>query len=291
MPADYTETEEQALLTVLDRGAPLEALAALEYSLSTSPPGRNGLSLNETAIALDTNVLLTLASHRKSAEVIDYLSGRHIAPLVLPGQVIQEFWNNHVGSLMTVASQVEKKLIDLKKSIERLDPNSQLADAIAGMQEKLRTDYNYLYDAGLVSKTKTMLSSLSSKAIVPFARRSIFVGAAELRKRTKTPPGFRDDGHGDFYVWVDLLTGLQKARAFGSTFAQVAVITNDEKPDWVRNGMAHPILSSEVRSLFNVPLEIWKLDRLVEEVDRALTIIVPDHLNEAPNGSAESPVQ
>src|SRR5579872_852629 len=66
MPADNTQIEERALLNVLDRGTPLDALAALEYSLSTTAPGGTGLSLNETAIVLDTNVLLKLASHRKA---------------------------------------------------------------------------------------------------------------------------------------------------------------------------------------------------------------------------------
>lgn len=270
MPTNNQIAEDE-LLTVLDRGTTLNALVALQYSLSTSAPTDIGISLNETAIALDTNVLLKLASHRKSAEVTDYLSSRHDAPLIIPGQVIQEFWNSHVGSLMTVAAQVDKKLVDLKMSVDELDPHSQLADAIQQIRDKVRTDYDFLYDAGLVRKTKAMLSSLEARATVPFARRSAFVQTAELRKRTKTPPGFRDEGYGDFYVWVDLLTGLQKARAAGSAFARVAVITNEEKPDWVRNGMAHPILLSEVLSLFNVPFEIWKLDRLVVEIDRALS--------------------
>jgi hypothetical protein len=287
MTAISAEAEERALLAVFDRDVPLDALAALERSLTTSAPGRNSHSLGDTAVALDTNVLLKLASHRKSSEVIDYLTSKHEAPLILPGQVIQEFWNNHVGSLMTVAKEIERKLADLQKSINELEPHGPLSDAVSQIKEQLSSDYNFLFDAGLVSKTKTMLASLRVRARVPFAKRSAFVEIAELRKRTKTPPGFRDDGHGDFYVWVDLLKGLQQARAEGSGFVQVAVITNDEKPDWVRNGMAHPILSSEVRSLFNVPLEIWKLDRLVEEVDRALTVTVTDPPTDGSAGAAE----
>jgi PIN like domain len=284
---DNTETAEQALLKVLDRGTPLNALSALEYSLNTSPPADSGLSLNETAIALDTNVLLKLASHHKSAEVADYLSGKHQAPLVLPGQVIQEFWNNHVGSLKTVADLIHKRLDELTKTIEELDPQGRIAGDLAAIKDKVEEDYSFLYDKALGGKTRTMLSSLAKRAIVPFAKRPVFSSTAELRKRTKTPPGFRDDGHGDFFVWVDLLTGLQQASAGGITFRRVAVITNDEKPDWVRNGMAHPILSSEVRSLFNVPLEIWNLDRLVKEVGRAPTVTAADHLTESPAQTAE----
>lgn len=264
--ARISRDPEQDVLSALDRVIPLDALAALEYSLSTTAIPKSPLSLSDTAVALDTNVLLKLAAHPKSAEVADYLSTRHRAPLVIPGQVIQEFWNNHVGSLMTVAKEVEKKLIELEKLIGELDPNSPLAEAIANIKDRALTDYKFLYDAGLVNKTRSMIASLRVRAIVPFATRSRFAQAAELRKITKTPPGFRDAGHGDFYVWVDLLTGLQKARSSGSTFVRVVLVTNDEKPDWVRNGMAHPILSSEVSALFDVPLEIWKLDRLVEEV-------------------------
>lgn len=260
---------EQSLLAILDRGQPLNALAALEYSLNTSAALNSDLLLADTAICFDTNILLKLASHSKSAEVMDYLSTRHNAPLIIPGQVIQEFWNNHVGSLKTVAEEVEKKLNDLQKTIEQLDPDSPLAAAIFEIRTRTLDEYNFLYDAGLVSKTKSMFASLSTRAMVPFARRSLFAKTAELRKITKTPPGFRDHGHGDFYVWVDLLTGLQQARLSESNFVRVALITNDEKPDWVRNGMAHPILSSEVTSLFDVPLEIWKLDRLIDEVAKA----------------------
>jgi hypothetical protein len=90
-----------------------------------------------------------------------------------------------------------------------------------------------------------------------------------LRKKTKTPPGFRDDDDGDFFIWVDFLTGLLNARAAGESYGRVALVSLERKVDWSRAGMAHPILVAEVRALLNVPFEIWTIDRLAAEIAAA----------------------
>ena len=84
-----------------------------------------------------------------------------------------------------------------------------------------------------------------------------------------TPPGFRDNGDGDFFIWVDLLTGLLEAQALGKEYRRVALVSLDKKVDWSRAGIAHPILVAEVRTLLNVPFEIWTIDRLSAEIAKA----------------------
>jgi hypothetical protein len=110
------------------------------------------------------------------------------------------------------------------------------------------------------------LEVVQKRARVSFASRVAFAEIALHRKRTKTPPGFKDEGDGDFFVWVDLLSGLQQAQEAGETFAKVVLVTLDRKIDWMREGAAHPILVSEVRALFGVPFEIWNIDQLASEV-------------------------
>lgn len=123
------------------------------------------------------------------------------------------------------------------------------------------------YFLGLViRKTLALLETLAKKASTPYAPRLRFQGIAALRKSTKTPPGFRDEGDGDFYIWVDFLTGLQKAQSDKQAFSRVVLVTMDRKIDWSRAGVAHPILVAEVKALLNVPFEIWTIDRLAKEI-------------------------
>ena len=91
-----------------------------------------------------------------------------------------------------------------------------------------------------------------------------------LRKRTRTPPGFKDDGDGDFFIWADFLTGLQLAQAKGSKFVRAILVTRDQKVDWSRAGIAHPILVAEMKALLGISFEIWSDERLNSEIEKAL---------------------
>jgi hypothetical protein len=103
-----------------------------------------------------------------------------------------------------------------------------------------------------------------------YAPRVKLVEIAALRRKTKTPPGFKDEGDGDFFIWADLLAGLQQERAAGKTFARAVLVTNDKKPDWSRAGRAHPILVAEAKSLLGIHFEIWDADKLATEISKLL---------------------
>jgi hypothetical protein len=108
--------------------------------------------------------------------------------------------------------------------------------------------------------------ALKKKAAVSYAPRALFHEIGTYRKTTKTPPGFRDDGDGDYFIWVDLLTGLLDAQVRGEKYGRVVFVSLDKKVDWSRAGVAHPILVAEVRALLNVPFEIWTIDKLATEI-------------------------
>lgn len=269
MPAISHEEDEEALAEVLDRARHIEALSVLIDSILVTSPTPLQIPLKETAIAIDANILLKLSSSPQSANIADYLGTRHPAPFIMPGQTIQEFWNNEIGSVTSVADTVTKHVAALKRIIQDIDSGGEILEDIQKISDRINADYAYLFDGNISAKTKALFSALSQGARLHYAKRHKFLSIAQERKINKTPPGFKDAGHGDFFVWVDYLSGLQAAKRDGVPFSRVVLVTHDEKADWVRGGIPHPILTSEVRALFGVPFEIWKMDRLIREVNDA----------------------
>jgi hypothetical protein len=258
---------QEQLICILDRQISLESLDALVSALRPTP---TTVPLERTAIGLDANVFLRLSGHAKSVDIIDYLSTTHSAPLILPGQAIQEFWNNQLQAVDTVVSGLRKRFDTFKADLGRVDKNfGDYAAQIDGLLDKFSTEHGHVYEEGTVRKTLALLEMLQKRAFVPYAPRLQFREIAAQRKKTKTPPGFKDDGDGDFFIWVDLLTGLQQARAAGQAFDRVVLISHDQKVDWSRAGIAHPILVAEVKALVGVPFEIWNIDKLAGEIAQA----------------------
>jgi hypothetical protein len=267
--ADLLKNYILTLIATLDRATHIESLSVLVDSILTSAPVNTPIALSDTAVAIDANILLRLSTSPQGPNIADYLGTRHAAPFIMPGQIIQEFWNNQLGTVNSVAETISKHVETLKKAVKDIDSEGQILEDIQRIPDKIQEDYGYLYDGNLNAKTKALFSAMSQGAKLIYSRRTLFLRIAEERKANKTPPGFKDQGHGDFFVWVDFLTGLQAAKREGKTFSRVVFVTQDQKADWVRGGVAHPILTSEVRALFSVPFEIWKMDRLIQEVNEA----------------------
>lgn len=259
--------EQKALIRVLDRQTTINSLDALVHTMR---PEQREIPLERTAIALDANVFLRLSNHPKSVDIIDYLSAAHSAPLILPGQAIQEFWNNQLQAVDTVTSGLRKKFEALKADFGKVDKNfGDYAAQIDELFSKFTAEHGHVYDEQTVGRTLGLLEMLQKRALVPYAPRLQFHGIAAQRKKTKTPPGFKDDGDGDFFIWVDFLTGLQKAQSDGIAFELAVLLSHDQKIDWSRAGMAHPILVAEAKALVGVPFEIWTIDRLAKEIAKA----------------------
>jgi len=189
-------------------------------------------------------------------------------PYIIPGQAIQEFWNNQLAAVDTLATGIKRKFDGFKDEFARIDPAFEgLVEDIRVRLEQFQQEHGNVYDEATLHTTVGFLESLKAKALVPYAPRCALLDLAIHRKRTKTPPGFRDDGDGDFFVWTDFLIGLLTARRQRSRMRRAVLITNDKKPDWVRSGSAHPILVAEVAALVGIPFEIWNLDRLISQLD------------------------
>lgn len=263
VPERWLSDDEQ-LFRLLDRQSSIAALSALGEAVRGSP---SNISIGQTAICLDASVFLRLANHPKSADIVDYLSSNHSAPLILPGQAIQEFWNNQLQVVGTVATKFRGKFADLRKEVEQLDPNfGDFADEMGNLLDRFSQEHGHVYDEAMVRKTVTLLDVLEDSAVIPFVPRLRFAQIAAQRKMTRTPPGFKDDGDGDFFIWADLLRGLQHAISRKDAFTHVALVTEDKKPDWCRGSIPHPILTAEISALAKVPFSIWRLDKLAAEV-------------------------
>lgn len=239
----------------------------LDSLVAAIKPHQSVAEVQSTAIVLDTNVLLKIGTHPQSTDIIDYLGAQHRSALILPGQVIQEFWNNQFTAVDSVSSGLKKKFDAFKLELVSVDP--VFAEYSTKIDESLN-DFNSahgdIFAEGTVNRTVNLLEVFQRKGIVSHAPRDVFDTYAVARKRTKTPPGFKDEGDGDFYVWVDMLKGLLIAREQNLKFNCVALITQDAKKDWSRAGRAHPILDAEVRSIVGVPFETWTIDNLAKKI-------------------------
>jgi hypothetical protein len=256
---------------ILNREVDLLAISALESALDPSSiidaAAEDQDAPERTVIAFDTNVFLRLSNHQRSADVIDYLRTSFPGKLLLPGQVIQEFWNNQLNAVETVASSVRKHSDSLKREVEKIDSNyAEFAMRFQNLIDEFQTSYGYIYDEGTLRRIKLTVSLLSEKALIPYCRRNELSSIASIRKRTKTPPGFKDDSDGDFFVWADLLLGVATLEREGFSPLRVVLVTNDSKIDWSRNGVPHPILSAEMKALCGATFQIWSLDKLASLV-------------------------
>lgn len=259
------EADEETVFRVLNREDPIAALDALVSALDLPD---EEWPVSSTAIAIDTNVFLRMASHKNGEDMIDYLVSEHESPVILPGQAITEFWNNQLAAVETVAKGLENDFDKFKKGVQAInDEFATFSDAIIEILEEFRNKHGHVYDAGSVHRTRNLLDALRQRAIVPFVNRTRFQTLADHRRRTKTPPGFEDARDGDFFVWADFLLGLKIANSDGVKYEKVAFITNERKKDWMRYDVAHPILTAEAMAVSGVSFAIWSLDKLAERID------------------------
>jgi hypothetical protein len=253
------------LIAIFERRTKIDALGALVNALD---PKQLTVSLLDTAIGLDANVFLRLADDPKSALIIDYLTGIHKAPIVLPGQAVQEFRNNQTEAVATVSKKLGTNFKNFKNAVEGIDDDfGDYLGKIESLLGQFSTEHGNVYEEATVKKTASVLSHLRTRAVASFCPRSPLLHLAVHRDKTKTPPGFKDSGDGDFFIWTDFLHGLRALQHEGVTFSRAVLVTNDTKKDWSRDGIAHPILTAEAFALLGVPFETWSLKKLVSAIE------------------------
>ena len=204
-----------------------------------------------------------MARHKKSDDLVDYLASQTFGPLIISGQVIQEFWNNQLSAIETVSSGLSSKFNSLKKEFSVAGNGFEpYANKIVDILGEYEDQYGHVYDGSVINNMISVAKLLKTRGVVSYVPRSRFDKIAINRKRTKTPPGFMDDGDGDFYVWTELLYGLLKEKRKCRTFDSVVLLTNDSKKDWSRGGIPHPVLAAEVNTLFGVDFKVVTIEEL-----------------------------
>ena len=264
---DASTAHDAALVMVsevLIRKTSLDALASLASAIQFNlPPAL----IENTVIALDSNILLKLSGHRRSDDIVDYLRTGFPGRLVLPGQVIQEFWNNQFSAVTTKSAEIKKKFSELSELIGGLDSRFGLfSERFNAILADFNDNFGYIFDESTIGKTRLLIELLQEKALVPFVPRTALADTALARKRTKTPPGFKDDLDGDFYVWADLLLGLAQLTGEMPNIERVILVTLDRKIDWSRDGVPHPILTSEIRAICGATFEVMTIDTLAKRL-------------------------
>lgn len=263
-PSSNSSALLDKMIGVFDRSIEIDALSSLLYAIKVDARSEPWV---EAAFAFDTNAVLRIPLHNKSDDIVDYLTANHKGPLILPGQVIQEFWNNYSSVVQTIPLKLKKSFESFKKELEEIKGIFPvLVDDISNLVKKFESENTELLHPDFPRRTIVVLEALLQKATVPFVPRTRLATMSEQRKKLKTPPGFKDTGDGDFFVWADLLFGMMSLKDKGVHFTRLILITNDSKLDWCRGEKAHPLLVAEVWSLLGVDFEIRTLDKLAAKL-------------------------
>lgn len=253
---------EKVLLDIIDRQSAISSLSALSTAFQGGVPR---VELSKAALVIDASAFLRLGRY---VDVVDYLNIQHMPPVILPGQAIQEFWNNYSSAHQAIATGIRSKFEVLKKEISKVDDDfDDFAERFESLISEFSESFGYAYDGETIRLTLSLFEALEDKAAVPYVRRKTFAAFSVHRNATKTPPGFKDSGDGDFFIWLDALEGLLAAKESGEKFESVVFVTNDTKLDWSRSGIPHPVLSAEMNSLLGIPLVMWNVKRLAEQID------------------------
>lgn len=190
---------------------------------------------------------------------------------MIPGQSIQEFWNNRYNVVPSLAKNLKSSFDTFSSKIDELDGDfGDYKEKFLRLMDSFENDHGHVFDEQTISKTFRMLEALQAKSQVPYVNREIFQPFAVHRQNTKTPPGFRDKlgNDGDFFVWLDTLRGVQILLQRGARPAWLVFVTNDKKDDWSRDGMPHPVLTAELKAICGIDLCIVDLKKFLSLVER-----------------------
>ncbi|WP_172411740.1 PIN-like domain-containing protein [Arthrobacter globiformis] len=262
----FVNVDIERLLTLLDRRESLNSLQELYEALDARNRVDAFVPTLAFTLGFDTNAAFRLGLNgSRGTDAVDYLRARHKGPLILPGQVLQEIWNNSLEGLDPKAKRIAKALEALKSEASGIGQQlGATGEAAEDAVRKLVESHSDWIDPSARATFERTLEVFVEKATVAHVPRSAFHQIAQSRHDTKTPPGFRDPAgnNGDFFVWADFLLGA--LRTLTMDVEAVVFVTNDTKKDWSRNGVPHPILVAEARAIVNRPFHLWTVERFQE---------------------------
>lgn len=250
--------ELEVLEELVARQQPLSAFKHIAHNFKNP---RKSSTLIDAAICLDTCVLIHLFKHKQADTILDYFSTKHRGLLVVSAQSLQEFWNNHIFAIETVSSGIARKFSELEKEIKKVDSSwSNFSSELDDILFRLREEYGHLHEPKTRARLTDFAEQLADRAVLAEIPRSRFYHYAEQRKKLKTPPGFEDAGHGDFFIWLDFLYSIKTA--LGVRLSSAIMVTDDTKKDWSKGAVPHPVLAAEMESYTGLGFETWTLDKL-----------------------------
>jgi hypothetical protein len=259
------------LWRVLNREIQIDSLQELRNGLQRESRRPKALESSRIAFGFDTNAIYRVGlDGTRGVDAVDYIRQRHNAPIIVPGQAVQELWNNILWGVERPAERLQKRLDDLSSAANEAGQNlgesgERVNNAI---NDLIRIHGEWIAPASQEILEYT-LDALIAAGRIAYVPRYDFYRLARIRKETKTPPGYKDSlsNHGDFYLWADFLYGLVTANL--SEVDAAVLVTNDVKPDWSRSGVAHPILVAEAMSAGGLPFQLWTVRDFHEYVKRA----------------------
>lgn len=235
-------------------------LETLELHTTGNLPGKIA------AIGIDTNVLKILRRAPLVANnLLTYVEDKDI-PLIVPGQSVHEYWNNH-GMIVRDIDGIYNTVQDLQRKIAKVNVSEAQRDAVNDIEDRLNRLADDLHDSKrpqLLEESTTFWAEVLPKVRSCSVPRTSFKALAEVRFASKVAPGFADtkkglQALGDFFVWADFLLGLLIA-GLGSESRieeRVIFVTDDSKPDWKASNGPHPVLMGELSHLTGRHLQLY----------------------------------
>ncbi|MFT3660458.1 MAG: PIN-like domain-containing protein [Gordonia sp. (in: high G+C Gram-positive bacteria)] len=203
---------------------------------------------------------------------MDYLVGsRRTAPLIIPGQAVQEVWNNALTGVKTKSKKLTEAHKSLVREIRELDRDlGPYAEDAATSLESFAKWHGDWFDVEAQQYFIGTVKNLTDRAVSMSVPRVEFSSLAQIRNNTKTPPGFSDpsDNHGDFFIWADFMYALAVSDL--SNVDGIIFVTEDGKQDWRLAGVGHPILTAEIRSLTGLPFKLCDLGELFSLAQKSI---------------------
>lgn len=279
----------ERLLSILARECPLD------WSVSDRNPAIGAVDFPEV-VGFDTSALKAL--RRDPLRLNSLLSGlatRRI-PIVLPGQAVQEYWNNH----RTFSNEDSNRL---RKDIEKLQQGlldvgaASASEHVATIEEALKgldDDLQEVRDArAFLRRSTDAMDELLRFGRVVFAPRLTFGPLAELRLASKVAPGFDDAkmkaaALGDFFVWADFLLGCMLLRRplTPRTGSFGLLVTDEKKIDWRTGELAHPVLSAEYKAACGLELGVTTVNEMQSAQYYKALVGQPDRRSSSANGAS-----
>lgn len=263
-------TPKDAVLRILTRQDTVDPLPHLISALKHDVPPQE--DFRRWALGFDSNVILNIAKGRDVSDLADYLRTRHTGPIILPSQTIQEFWNNRISAVNDLADRICDSFSKLESMVQEIDPSySELKSSLTPILNKFRQEYGRVLDGSVANNLNALLSTFKDCTETHQMPRSALFDIARQRQTSRTPPGFKDDGDGDFLVWADFLLGLKIAQENSSEpYPCAALITDDTKKDWSTKGTTNPILCAEVHALVGTPFVTLTLNQLRQYIKQEI---------------------